>query len=111
MVDGTVKGRLSTILRNTWRRILPERVFGSRFTTTARLKFANATDRLAHHRNQFGLQRRFVDVRAVLQQHQTERYLAAFGVLDADHGALRNRRMRRQRPLPSHQSRAGGRRR
>ena len=74
----------------TWRRIFPERVFGSRGTSNACLKLANAPDPAAHHLDQFGFEGRRLGVHTVLHENEPQRHLALVLVGDAHHGALRH---------------------
>ena len=70
------------------RRILPERVFGSRATTRASRKQATAPTRSRTSATSSSRSSPRVAVGAGLQHHEPERHLAAQLVGDAEHGAL-----------------------
>ncbi len=99
MVGGTGADSPSAIFRIEARRILPERVFGSRCTTRASLNAATGPIR---SRTSATSSAAISPVRAVhprLQHDEADRGLPLQFVLGADHGALRHRGMRSQHLL------------
>ena len=86
--------RRSAIFFIVPRRILPERVFGRRGTTMASLERGDRADLVAHqlHDLLLDLLRRPVDAR--FQHHEAAGLLALDLVLDAEHGAFGDVRMR-----------------
>ena len=78
----------SAILRMVPRRILPERVLGSRFTTHGLLVAGDGADRVPHHLGELFPDLFAVAVRARLEHHEPEGQLALELVVHADDRAL-----------------------
>ena len=111
MVAGMVQGSPSAIFLIVPRRILPERVFGSRCNRDRELERRHRADLLAHQCDDLLLDLVVRAVDAGLEHDEAAGHLALQIVLDAEHGAFGDVRMRRPAPPPCRRSTGDGRRR
>ena len=111
MVGGMVQASPSAIFFMVPRRILPERVLGSRGHGQRELERGDRADALADQGDQFALDLGGVAGDPRFQHHEAARLLALQRVADADDGAFGDIRVGRQHRLHARRSRADDRRR